>query len=168
MLARLCGSLVVVSVLAFAASAHAAFPGKNGKVGFSTYVNGGNYEVFSMNPDGTEEVNLSHEPISDLEPSWSADGSRLLFTRGFYDNYEVWSMNADGTDQRNVSNNPQADINPAWSARRRRIVFSSDRDAASDFYSDFDIWFMDPDGTTRASHVELGRERPGRPRCLVA
>jgi TolB protein len=136
----------VLAALAFAAPAHAAFPGKNGKLGFSTFVNGGSYEVFSMNPDGTGAVNLSQNPISDLEPSWSADGSRLLFTRGFFSDYEVWSMNADGTDQRDLSNDPHADINPAWSPDGA-IVFSSDRDISSDFTSNFDIWLMNSDGS---------------------
>ena len=148
-LCRLAVAVAILVWLVAASPAHAAFPGKNGRIGFSTSVDGGSYEVFSMNPDGTGAVNLSHDPISDLEPSWSADGARLLFTRGFYDNYEAWSMNADGSDQRNISNNPRPDINPAWSPDGKRIVFSTDRDAVSDFYSDFDIWFMNPDGTAQ-------------------
>lgn len=131
--------------------AHAAFPGKNGKIAFSTFVQGGSYEVFSMNPDGTEQVNLSDNPISDLVPAWSADGKRIAWTRGFYDNYEIWSMNADGTDQRNLSNAPQPDIHPGWAPDGSKIAFATDRDEVHGFYSDFDIWLMNPDGTGQES-----------------
>jgi dipeptidyl aminopeptidase/acylaminoacyl peptidase len=131
----------------FAASAQAAFPGRNGRIAFSTFVEGGSYEILSVNPDGTDQVNLSRSPISDLEPAWSADGTRVAWTRGFYDNYEVWSMNADGTDQRNLSNDSQPDIAPAWSPDGMRIAFSTDRDQVSGFYNDFDIWLMRPDGS---------------------
>jgi TolB protein len=138
---------VVGAFLIAAVPAESTFPGKNGRIGFSTYVNGGSYEVFSMNADGTDEVNLSRDPISDLEPAWSPDGTRLLWTRGFFDNYEVWSMNADGSGRRNLSNDPRPDIAAAWSGDGRKIVFSTDRDQVSDFYNDFDLWLMNPDGS---------------------
>jgi Tol biopolymer transport system component len=141
----------VVCGLVLVAPAQAAFPGKNGKIALSTFVEGGSYEIFSMNPDGTDQVNLSRSPISDLEPAWSADGSRLAWTRGFYSNYEVWSMNADGTDQRDLSNAPQPDISPAWSPDGTKIAFSTDRDEVSGFYTDFDIWLMNTDGSDQES-----------------
>jgi TolB protein len=142
---------VVALTLLGAVPAQATFPGKNGKIAMSTYVEGGSYEVFSMNPDGSEQTNLSRSPISDLEPAWSPDGTRIAFTRGFYDNYETWTMNADGTDQRDVSNNPRPDISPAFSPDGTTVVFSTDRDDVTGFYTDFDLWLMNADGTDQRS-----------------
>jgi dipeptidyl aminopeptidase/acylaminoacyl peptidase len=139
--------VVLAAALALAAPTQAAFPGGNGRIAFSTFAEGGSYEIFSVNPDGTDQVNLSRSPISDGDPAWSADGARIAWTHGFYDNYEVWSMNADGTDQRNLSNDSRPDIHPAWSPDGTRIAFSTDRDEVGGFYTDFDIWLMRPDGS---------------------
>jgi dipeptidyl aminopeptidase/acylaminoacyl peptidase len=139
--------VVLSAPLALATPADATFPGGNGRIAFSTFAEGGSYEIFSVNPDGTDPTNLSRSPISDADPAWSADGMRIAWTRGFYDNYEVWSMNADGSDQRNLSNDSRPDIHPGWSPDGTTIAFSTDRDEVGGFYTDFDIWLMRPDGS---------------------
>ena len=34
----------------------------------------GNHEVYMMNPDGSEQVNLTQHPATDLEAAWSPTG----------------------------------------------------------------------------------------------
>ena len=34
----------------------------------------GNLEVYTMNPDGSEQVNLTQHPATDLEAAWSPNG----------------------------------------------------------------------------------------------
>lgn len=50
-----------------------------------------------------------------LDPAYSADGSRIWFTsnRTFITNFEIFSMNADGTNQLQLTNNSAADTKPA-------------------------------------------------------
>jgi Tol biopolymer transport system component len=41
------------------------------KIAFTTYRDG-NYEIYTMNPDGTEQKRLTNNAISDREPSWQS------------------------------------------------------------------------------------------------
>jgi Tol biopolymer transport system component len=70
--------------------------------------------------------------LKDLYPSWSPDGSRILFTSnrsGSSDN--VWTMSADGSDLRQVTRATDlVDFRgghlAAWSPDGELIVFESD------------------------------------------
>ncbi len=39
----------------------------------------GNYEIYMMNPDGSEQVNLTQHPATDLGAVWSPTGEQILF-----------------------------------------------------------------------------------------
>ncbi|GIV76540.1 MAG: hypothetical protein KatS3mg050_0934 [Litorilinea sp.] len=76
----------------------------------------GNDEIFTIRPDGSDLVRLTHNSWEwDKHPSWSPDGSQIVF----WSNREtarrqIWIMNADGTGQRNLSNNEFNDWDPVW------------------------------------------------------
>src|SRR2546430_11948723 len=93
-----------LAVAALAPQAHAAFPGKNGKIAFSSD-RGGNFNICTVNPDGTELTRLTDDLQADVEPRWSADGARIAFMR--FDlarsRYSLWLMNADGSGQQLLS-----------------------------------------------------------------
>ena len=39
----------------------------------------GNREIYMMNPDGSEQVNLTQHPASDMGAVWSPRGDKILF-----------------------------------------------------------------------------------------
>jgi Tol biopolymer transport system component len=96
---------LMVGALAFTpARALAAFPGSNGRIAFEDFVT---HQIYAINPDGSGLAQLTHEP-SDRHaflPSWSPDGSRVLFTVVDLSNgaVRIWTMNADGSDQHQVT-----------------------------------------------------------------
>src|ERR1044072_4457908 len=53
-------------------------PVTNGKIAFDSDVDG-NYEIYAMNADGSNQVRLTNNSASDLEPSFSPDGSKIAF-----------------------------------------------------------------------------------------
>ena len=61
--------LVVTSVIS-PPTAHAVFPGSNGKIAFSTSRDG-NYEIYVMNADGSSQTRLTNNPATDGFPAWS-------------------------------------------------------------------------------------------------
>jgi Tol biopolymer transport system component len=87
---------------------------KPGKIAFSS-IRDGNGEIYVMNADGMELVQLTHDPADDVGPAWSPDGKRIAFTSNRDGNAEVYMMNADGTEPVNLTDNPANDSHPAWS-----------------------------------------------------
>ena len=64
----------------------------------------GNREVYVMNPDGSEPVNLTHHPATDLQAVWSPTGEQILFVSDRQGAYvrDLYVMNADGSNVRRV------------------------------------------------------------------
>jgi len=67
----------------------------------------GESEIFSMEEDGSDAVNLTNNPgSSDTFPAVSPDGRRIVFTRGRGFARELFVMNVDGTGQGNSPPTP--------------------------------------------------------------
>jgi hypothetical protein len=100
-------------------SAFGTFPGENGKIAFARSSGGDGYydayDIYVMNADGSEETNISNNPADDRFPSWSPDGTKIIFKSDRDGgNSEIYVMNADGTGQTRLTNNPAFDDDPDW------------------------------------------------------
>lgn len=127
--------------------AQGAYPGTNGRIAFET-TRDGNLEIYSMNPDGSDEVNLTNDPAEDTDPVWSPDGTRIAFVKASEGHDNIWVMNADGTGQTNLTpgavTTGQANegTNPTWSPDGALIAYAS---------SQGDIWVMNANGTNKVN-----------------
>lgn len=83
----------------------------------------GNFEIYTMNADGSGVVNLTNDPANDLFPAWSPDGGRIAFARGSGLGRELYVMDRDGSHQTRLTNNAVADVQPVWSPNGREIAF---------------------------------------------
>jgi hypothetical protein len=102
----------------------------------------GNWEIYSMDRDGSNLIRLTNHPDDDTSPAWSPDGSRIAFesTREGYS--EIFVVPVGGGEAINVSQLAWAtDLGPSWSPDGGRIVFYSDRDG------EWDIYVMASDGS---------------------
>ena len=88
------------------------------------------------------EDEVSHlVQVRDGAPSWSADGSRIVFHSDRDGNGEIYLMNADGSGIERLTRHPASDGYPCWSPDQKKILFDSDRGG------NFDIWLMNADGS---------------------
>ena len=62
----------------------------------------GNYEIYMMNPDGSEQVNLTQHPAIDLQAAWSPTGEQILFVSDRGGTRDLYLMDADGGNVRRV------------------------------------------------------------------
>jgi dipeptidyl aminopeptidase/acylaminoacyl peptidase len=108
--------VVAVAIAALAAGqARAAFPGMNGKLVFETNRDG-NEEIYTMNADGTDRVDLTRNPADDTDPRWSANGKQIVFASDRSGNFQIYTMNADGTAVTRVTHDANDDRRPTWTA----------------------------------------------------
>ena len=76
---------------------------------------GGNYEIYLMNADGTNQVRLTNNAVYDSTPAWSPDGNKIVFSRSSGGEDEIWVMNVDGTDETQLTDTPGVlESEPAW------------------------------------------------------
>ena len=111
----------------------------------------GDDEIYVMDADGTNQVNLTNHPDDDRYAVWSPDGTRIAFHRGGSPNVDVYVMDADGGNPTALTNSPGNDTWPTWSPDGTRIAFTSERDGNSEIY------VMNADGT----NVVRLTEQPG-------
>jgi len=117
----------------FTAASPTPTPTPCGKIAFVSNRDG-NYEIYVMDADGSNQTRLTNNSANDLEPSFSADGSKIAFVSDRDGNDEIYVMNADGSNQTRLTNNTATDFFPSFSADGSKIAFASNRDLNSEIY----------------------------------
>lgn len=131
-----------VLLLVAAGTAQAAFPGKNGRIVFRSNRTG-NADVYTMDQDGSNRVNLTRDPAEDVDPRWSPDGTRIAFASNRTGSFQIFTMAADGSDVRRLTGLAGDAHRPSWTPDGR-ILFQSD---AADPGGSRDLYVVDEAGT---------------------
>ncbi len=89
----------------------------------------GNREVYMMNPDGSEQVNLTQHPADDLNAVWSPTGEQILFVSDRQGTrvQDLYLMDVDGSNVRRVFKKKIiADrTKPAWNPDSEQFAYWS-------------------------------------------
>lgn len=72
-------------------------------------------DIWVMNEDGTGQTPLTNHPGNDYQPSWSPDGTKIVFVSERDGNAELYVMNADGSDQERLTNTLEWETKLSWS-----------------------------------------------------
>jgi len=109
--------------------------GGGGQIAFVTdREDGHTFQVWLMNPDGSNPRQLTYGPGDKTQPRWSPDGIRLLYVApagsdasGNALGLDIWAINLDGSGPADLSNSPGDDTDPSWSPDGTRIAYAGDR-----------------------------------------
>lgn len=92
-------------------------------------------DIYSMNPDGTNLLQLTDNEVEDSYPAPSPDGTKIAYTSTTSDGlWDIFVMNPDGSEKTRLTDHPRRDAYPAWSFDGRFIFFESDREGQWEMY----------------------------------
>ena len=116
------------------------YPTRAGQIAFYSDRDG-NFEIYVMGTNGTNQTRLTNDPASDTDPAWSRDGSQIAFATTRSGGTDIYRMAGNGSGLAPVVNDPAQDRYPSWGPSGQ-IVFASNRDGG-----DFDLFIVNQDGS---------------------
>ncbi len=83
----------------------------------------GNFEIYSMNPDGSDQTNLTQHRANDYAPVWSPTGKQILFVSDRGGIPDLYLMDPDGTHVRQVFKKLIGREFPTWSPDGKALAY---------------------------------------------
>jgi Tol biopolymer transport system component len=96
----------------------------------------GDSEIYVIDVESGDQVNLTQHPARDTEPAWSPDGDKIAFVSDRNGDQEIWVMNADGSHPTDLIDAPATETSPVSYISANRTVKAVER---------YPVW--SPDGT---------------------
>lgn len=96
-------------------------------------------DIFVMDADGSNAINLTNDPAIDDIPRWSPDGTRILFRSDREGAPNIYLMNADGSGLVRLTEEVDGTQEAEWSPDGSSIAFASAGDWA--------LWVINADGS---------------------
>ena len=115
-------------------------------------------DIFVMDNDGENIINLTQSPEMEISASWSPDGGQIVFDREVgEDESAIFIMEADGQNPQRLTFEPGRNSAPSWSPDGDKIAFLSYRNRESRIYT------MDTNGQNLQQIAYNQREFDGPP-----
>jgi Tol biopolymer transport system component len=98
-------------------------------------------QLWTMNPDGTDPLQLTFGSDNKANPRWSPDGRRILYSKpGGVDSFgndlglDLFVINADGSGEQNLTQSVGDDTLGRWSPNGQTIAFATTRRGGPDAF----------------------------------
>lgn len=100
-------------------------------------------QIFLMNSDGSQQVQITELNEGACQPAWSPDGDQIVFVSpcldrrspvNTYSDSRLYLINVNGSGLTPILGSEPGDFDPAWSPDGTRIAFTSQRDGYSRIY----------------------------------
>jgi Tol biopolymer transport system component/TolB-like protein/Tfp pilus assembly protein PilF len=110
-------------------------------------VTGTESDIYLMDADGGNQINITNSQGYDTRAVWSPDGRRIAFASnrgGAPAAFDIYVMNGDGSNVTRLTNDPEFEVDPNWSPDGSRIAFTKMTKQGS-----FEVFVMNADGSNQ-------------------
>jgi TolB protein len=106
------------------------FPSPDGKKLVFISMISGKEQLFTMDVDGSNIVQLTRDDADHEDPAWSPDGTKIAFVLITKDRHSIAVMRTDGSNMEVLTPPEQNTIHPNWSADSKRVIYCTNDDLA--------------------------------------
>jgi TolB protein len=121
--------------------ATAAAPDGKRLVTISVIANTG--QIFVINVDGSNPVQITHDLVDYDDPQWSPDGKKIIATAVTKDQERICIMNPDGSGMQTLTPPDIRAIHGSWSSDSKLVIFCADDDVQPPKKNDTKIYTID-------------------------
>lgn len=114
-----------------------------------------NRDIWIMNADGTDQVQLTFDLVDDRRPSISPNGMQIAFASDRTGNFDIWLLELETGELTQLTDHPADDTQPTWSPDGKRIAFTSERAGSKDVWV-IDVDYGNVEQLTYSNFVEKG------------
>src|SRR5215208_1443897 len=110
--AGLLAAVGLLVVVLYAQPAEANYPGKPGKIAYAGQdAPNGDYEIYTINPNGGGKEQLTNNSTDDRYPAYSASGKKIVYAGEDAPNgdTEIYTINASGGGKKQLTDNSTDD-----------------------------------------------------------
>ena len=93
---------------------------------YSIEQNKGNRELFVMNSDGSEKLQLTKSPENEYNAIWHPDAEKIVYLSSTSGEVQAWVMNADGTGKQKISDVEGGISSLVFSPAGDRVLYTKD------------------------------------------
>jgi TolB protein len=104
------------------------FPSPDGKKLVFISVISGKEQLFTMDVDGSNIVQITHDDADHEDPAWSPDGNKIAFVLITKDRHSIAVMKTDGDNVEVLTPPEQNTIHPNWSSDSKRVIYCTNDD----------------------------------------
>lgn len=118
-------------------------PSPDGRRAVLIKIISGREQLFTMNMDGSGEIQITRDDADHEDPAWSPDGRKIAFILVKDGKKIVHLMNPDGSGLEPVTPPTQSAIHPAFSPDGRAILYCTDDDLRPPEKNEAEIYSID-------------------------
>jgi Tol biopolymer transport system component len=138
---------VLFGLLPITATVHAAEasdpPGVS-RISFSSRMSVGNFDIYLVNPDGSDVTRVTHAASDEDNAAISPNGTQIIYESNRFSYAQLFVINADGSGEHRLIPTNFYGQDGAWYLDGRRIAFTH-LDASQTIGS---IWVVNTNGTS--------------------